>query len=116
MDMRWAFGAAVLSVACGATNLSAQAAPSTVRLAAAPAVLPLKHAPRPTTKAITAEDLMTRLYVFADDSMLGRRGGTLGNVKGTNYIAQEAQRIGLKPAGENGTYFQTIPLMQRTLD
>ena len=42
--------------------------------------LPLKHAPRPTTAAITEADLMTRLYVFADDSMEGREFGARGNV------------------------------------
>ncbi len=30
-------------------------------------LLPLKHTPAPTTPAITAADLMTRLYIFADD-------------------------------------------------
>ena len=117
MTMRWAFGAAaVLAIVCARTNLSAQEAPKVVRPAAPPAVLPLKHAPRPTTRAITAEDLMTRLYIFADDSMLGRRGGTLGNVKGTDYIASEARRLGLQPAGDSGGYFQTIPLSTRSLD
>jgi len=56
---------------------------------------------------------MTRLYIFADDSMQGREVGTPGNVKGTDYIAAEAQRIGLKPAGDNGTFFQTLPLTIR---
>ena len=78
--------------------------------------LPLKHAPSPTGPAITAADLMTRLYIFADDSMLGREAGTSGNVKGTDYIAAEAKRLGLIPAGDSGTYFQTIPLKTRTLD
>lgn len=78
--------------------------------------LPLKHAPQPTTAAITAADLMTRLYIFADDSMMGREAGTLGNVKGTTYIAGEVGRLGLKPAGENGTYFQTLPFKTRTID
>ena len=78
--------------------------------------LPLKLAPRPTTPNITAQDLMTRLYIFADDSMLGREAGTRGNVKGTDYIAAEVKRLGLKPAGENGTYFQTIPMKTRTID
>lgn len=73
--------------------------------------LPLKLDPRPTSAALTAADLMTRLYVFADDSMLGRQGGTIGNVKGTDYLAREAARMGLQPAGENGTFFQTIPLV-----
>ncbi len=73
--------------------------------------LPLTHAPRPTTRAITAGDLMTRLYVFAADSMLGRQTGTAGNVKATNYLAAEARRIGLEPAGAGGGYFQEVPLV-----
>jgi hypothetical protein len=77
--------------------------------------LPRKHAPRPTTADITAADLMTRLYIFADDSMRGRRTGEPGNVKGTNYIAHEIQSMGLVPAGDDGTYFQTLPLKTRTL-
>ena len=40
------------------------------------ASLPHKHAPQPTTANITAADLMTRLYIFADDSMMGREVGT----------------------------------------
>jgi hypothetical protein len=85
-------------------------------LAAQAASLPRTHKPRPTRSAITAADLMTRLYIFADDSMLGREAGTLGNVKGTNYIAAEIKRLGLVPAGDSGTYFQTIPLKTRDFD
>lgn len=78
--------------------------------------LPLKHAPQPTTPAITAADLMTRLYIFADDSMQGREAGTIGNVKGTDYIAAEVKRLGLTPAGDSGGYFQTLPFKTRTTD
>src|SRR6266571_602964 len=74
------------------------------------------HEPRPTVPAITAADLMTRLYIFADDSMQGREAGTTGNVRGTDYIARELKRLGLAPGGENGTYFQTIPLKTRAFD
>lgn len=77
---------------------------------------PRTHAPRPTTAAITAADLRTRLYLLADDSMKGRAAGTEGNVKATDYIAAEFRRMGLEPAGEGGTFFQTIPLVQRGLD
>ena len=87
-------------------------------LAAAPAAaqeLPRAHAPRPTTTAITAADLMTRLYVLADDSMMGRQSGTRGNVMGTAYVEAELRRLGLEPAGENGTFFQTIPLVRKGL-
>ncbi|HET7584204.1 MAG TPA: M28 family peptidase [Gemmatimonadaceae bacterium] len=85
-------------------------------LAAQTTTLPLKHAPRPTTAGITAADLMTRLYIFADDSMLGRRAGEEGNLKGTAYIANELRRIGLQPAGDSGTYFQNVPLVERAAD
>ena len=70
---------------------------------------PATWAPRPTGPAITANDLRTRLYQFADDSMQGRRVGEPGNFKGTAYIAREFKRLGLEPAGEDGTYFQTLP-------
>ena len=99
--------------------LGAQDAPKTqtVNAATVPATtLPLKLAPKPTKAAMSVEDLMTRLYIFADDSMMGREAGTLGSVKATDYLAAEAKRIGLVPAGENGTYFQTLPLKQRRVD
>ena len=70
---------------------------------------PLTWAPRATVPDITANDLRTRLYQFADDSMMGRRIGELGNYKGTAYIASEFKRLGLKPAGDGGTFFQDMP-------
>ncbi|MGH7553053.1 MAG: M20/M25/M40 family metallo-hydrolase, partial [Longimicrobiales bacterium] len=74
---------------------------------------PMKLAPRPTTRAITVEDMKTRLYIFADDSMQGRQTGREGNMKGTAYIARELARLGLQPAGDNGTFFQALPYVVR---
>lgn len=99
--------------------LLAQDAPKTQTVGAKSAAateLPLKMVAKPTKAAISVEDLMSRLYVFADDSMMGREAGTLGSVKATEYLAAEAKRIGLKPAGDNGTYFQTLPLKTRSID
>src|SRR5438270_12816771 len=62
-----------------------------------------------TNPAITAEDLRTRLYIFADDSMMGRQFGTEGNLKGTQYIASELAKMGIQPGGTDGTYFQDVP-------
>jgi hypothetical protein len=69
---------------------------------------PYKWAPRPTSAEITANDLRTRLYQIADDSMLGRRIGEPTNYKTTAYIASEFKRLGLKPAGDNGSWFQNL--------
>jgi len=77
---------------------------------------PRMHRATPTTGAITPADLMSRLYVFADDSMLGREATTRGNVMGTDYVAREMARIGLRPGGENGTWFQTVPIFIATFD
>ena len=74
------------------------------------------HVPTPTTAAITAADLKTRLYIFADDSMQGRLLATAGNVKGVEYIASEVKRMGLVPMGDNGTYFQAVNVVDRKYD
>ena len=70
---------------------------------------PPRVRPAPTAAAITVKDLQVRLYQFADDSMQGRQVGRYGNKKGTDYIAAELKRLGIQPAGENGSYFQTLP-------
>ena len=78
--------------------------------------LPMKHTGKPTVPAITAVDAMTRLYIFADDSMRGREAGSEGDRRGTRYIESEVRRLGLVPAGDNGTFFQAVPLFTRSLD
>ncbi len=82
-------------------------------LAAQSRELPRTLVPRPTVSAITEGDLMTRLYQFADDSMGGRASGTPGHVMATDYLAAEARRLGLVPAGTNGSYFQDLPMVRR---
>jgi hypothetical protein len=89
---------------------------ATAGVLAAQAPLPLKRAPRPTTSTITVGDLMTRLYIIADDSMKGRQAGSPEHQKTTAYIASELKRFGLEPAGDSGGYFQNVPLVSRHFD
>jgi hypothetical protein len=84
--------------------------------AAADGELPLKYVGPATIADITPCDLMTRLYIFADDSMMGRQVGTVYNDKGTNYIEHEVRRLGLTPAGDNGGFFQKLPIFHRSFD
>ena len=102
-----AVAALLAGCATAGTNVAAPASPTSEMRT---------HTPEPTVGAITAADAMTRLYILADDSMLGREAGTLGNVKGTNYVAAEMKRMGLEPGGENGTYFQTVPVIISRID
>src|SRR5213594_3686387 len=84
--------------------------------ARAQSALPLKHAPARTQTAITPADLMTRLYLYSDDSMMGRLAGSEYNLKATAYIASEVKRFGLQPGGDSGGYFKNVPLVKRQLD
>ncbi|MDQ3673415.1 MAG: M28 family peptidase [Gemmatimonadota bacterium] len=68
-----------------------------------------------SSATISAADLRTRLYAFAADSMMGRLFGTEGDLKGTQYIADQLASMGVLPAGENGTYFQTVPAFRVSL-
>jgi hypothetical protein len=84
---------------------------------AASAVSAQARPPKPSTAAaITKADLEHRSYLYAADSMEGRAVATPGHVKATDYIAAELKRLGVEPAGENGTYFQTLPVSVRLLD
>jgi hypothetical protein len=97
---------ALMLVTVGAAAVQAQTAVNKYRN-------PLTHPPKPTTAAITAEELRTRLYIFSDDSMQGRQVATIGNMKGTAYIAGELKRLGVEPGGDNGGYFQRLPYVHR---
>jgi len=68
---------------------------------------------RGTRGSISAGDLRLRLRAFAHDSMNGRATGTDGHERATRYIADELRRVGLMPAGDSGTYFQTLPMVRR---
>jgi hypothetical protein len=75
--------------------------------------MPLTYKGGPTVPDITACDLMTRLYVYSADSMRGREAGTPDNIRATAYVEREVRRLGLRPAGDNGTYFQNMPVTAR---
>jgi hypothetical protein len=98
-----------LALVLTAVLASALAAQST-------SLLPLKYVGPATVPGITAGDLMTRLYRYADDSMMGRAVGTPYNVKATTYIESEVRRLGLVPAGDAGGYFQDIGTIHRAMD
>jgi hypothetical protein len=117
---RKSLAAALILVAAGSAGAQQAIAPRSDGAAAPPnwdlLLRPRTHTPTKTTAAITAADLATRLYIFADDSMQGRLLATQGNVKGVEYIASELKRMGLIPMGDKGSYFQTVNVVDRTFD
>ena len=47
---------------------------------------------------------------LASDAALGRRTLTPGYEKAAEWAAAKFKEWGLRPAGENGTYFQKVPI------
>jgi hypothetical protein len=76
------------------------------------------HAPgsASTASGIAAGDMRHRVYLLADDSMRGRDTGTPGAAAAARYIASEAERLGLRPAGDDGTYYNRSNLQRRQID
>lgn len=59
-----------------------------------------------TSPQIDERDLYNHLKYIASDELEGRRAGTKGAELAADYIAKQFKKFGLKPAGDNGTYFQ----------
>ena len=47
---------------------------------------------------------------MAADNMRGRRAGTLDELRAGAWVAEQARKAGLEPAGDDGTYFQFFHL------
>jgi hypothetical protein len=60
----------------------------------------------PALSAIKEADLKKDIFELASDAFRGRRAGTIDEMRAAVWVAQKAQEAGLKPAGEDGTYFQ----------
>ncbi|HEY0148339.1 MAG TPA: M28 family metallopeptidase [Allosphingosinicella sp.] len=54
--------------------------------------------------------------VLADDKMEGRLTGTPGYQRAADYVVEQARRIGLEPAGDNGSFFQRIAFEEQFVD
>lgn len=61
-------------------------------------------------ESITPRDIMRRIGIIADDSMLGRDSPSRGLELTAQYVASEFQHAGLRPAGGNGSYIQRFRL------
>jgi hypothetical protein len=68
---------------------------------------PLPPAPA-AMSAIREADLRRDLFAMAADSMRGREGGTIDEMKASMWLAEQYRKIGLVPMGEGGTWFQSL--------
>ena len=70
---------------------------------------PSRPAAAPT---IDPARLATHVRVLASDTFLGRGPATVGEDKTVVYIANQLRAAGLQPGGQNGSWFQDVPLNQ----
>src|SRR5207302_1254506 len=61
---------------------------------------------------ISAERVKAHVAYLSSDRLEGRGPGTRGEFLATEYLADEFKKAGLKPIGQRGTYFQSVPLMR----
>lgn len=76
--------------------------------------LPSNHtsSPQPAASAAAIEGHMLFL---ASDELEGRDTGSRGHEIAALYIATQLQALGLAPAGDDGTYYQRVPLRSSRL-
>ena len=86
----------------------ASVAPRATR-ASRPAARGAPDAP-PGMGAITQADLQRDLYALGGDRFRGREGGTLDELRASGWLADRMREAGLEPAGEDGTFYQWLPM------
>ena len=56
--------------------------------------------------SIREADITRDLYVMGGDAMRGREAGTIDEMHASVWVADEMEKIGLKPLGDGGSWFQ----------
>jgi Zn-dependent M28 family amino/carboxypeptidase len=68
-------------------------------------------AEKTASQAINAGVLRAHVRFLANDLLEGRGPGTRGDALAQAYIASQFEELGLKPAGQNGSYLQSFELV-----
>jgi Zn-dependent M28 family amino/carboxypeptidase len=71
---------------------------------------------KPALDEIRAGDVAAHLKFLADDLLEGRAPSTRGGTLAANYLAAQLALVGLEPAGDRGTYFQDVPIVESVVD
>src|SRR5262245_30495478 len=85
------------------------AAAATIYLNSAVAVSALRSAPA-AVPGLSPERYLAHVTYLARDEMNGRGNGSPELEQAADYIAAQFRAAGLRPAGENNTYFQTFEI------
>ena len=75
-----------------------------------PEIAGLPEAARAAAESIDPEKIRAHVRFLSLDLLEGRGPGTRGGELAAEYMATQFALAGLKPAGDDGTYFQRVPL------
>jgi len=78
--------------------------------AASPAFVDAQSCPDPVRATEGARGAAAVVRYLASDALEGRLAGSPGERCAADFIVARFNQLGLKPAGENGTWFQDVPL------
>jgi hypothetical protein len=67
-----------------------------------------------TFPRVSPQAIESYIRFLSDDALEGRGTGTRGGWVAAEFIAAQFRRMGLEPAGDSGSYFQTVELLGRT--
>jgi Zn-dependent M28 family amino/carboxypeptidase len=88
----------------GLAQTSSQALPPVPQVAGVPA------AAQQAATQIDPERIRAAVKYLADDKLQGRGPGTEGDRMAAKYLADKFAEYGLTPAGDNGSWYQKVPL------
>ena len=94
--------AAAVAAVAGLLAIAGSAARAAERMTAAAA-------------SIQAADAGRHVGVLADDAFEGREGGTRGGRAAAAYVVEQLERLGIEPAGDDGSYYQPFGGMRNVL-
>lgn len=63
---------------------------------------------------VKEDDLRGHIEILASDEFEGREPGTPGETKTIDYIARDWSAIRMKPAAKDGSWFNSVPLVERS--
>ena len=66
----------------------------------------------PALDEIRSDDIAAHLRFLSDDLLEGRAPSTRGGQLAAKYLASQLALLGFEPAGDNGSYFQDVAIVE----
>lgn len=74
----------------------------------------LRHNVKKAIETVKPDEIKADITYLADDKLKGRMPGTEGYQMAVDYVVGRLKDLKVKPAGENGTWLQTVRLRKAT--